>query len=84
MINFLSFDVNLHDVPSLTHLYRLQLVIALCCPLQVIDGVVILISFALDIAVTDANFSHEVGKTVLIVFLIWRVIRILNGKCITG
>lgn len=48
--------------------------------LQVIDGIVILISFSLDVAVTDANFSHEVGKTVLVVFLIWRVIMILNGE----
>ncbi|XP_067946030.1 uncharacterized protein [Watersipora subatra] len=51
---------------------------------EVIDGVVIIVSFSLDVAVSDQNFSHEVGKTVLVVLLIWRVIRILNAMVLTS
>lgn len=39
-----------------------------------------MISLGLDIAITDANFSGELGKTILVVFLMWRVLRILNGN----
>jgi len=48
----------------------------------VIDGCVILISFGLDLAITDTDFTAEVGKTLLVIFLMWRIIRILNGGSI--
>lgn len=47
---------------------------------QVVDAMVIVVSFALDISIAETDLSGELGKTILIVFLMWRMIRILNGK----
>lgn len=44
------------------------------------DAIVIVVSFALDISIAETDLSGELGKTILIVFLMWRMIRILNGK----
>ena len=43
------------------------------------DAIVIVVSFALDISIAETDLSGELGKTILIVFLMWRMIRILNG-----
>lgn len=44
------------------------------------DAIVIIVSFALDISIAETDLSGELGKTILIVFLMWRMIRILNGN----
>ena len=46
---------------------------------QVLDAIVIVVSFALDISIAETDLSGELGKTILFVFLMWRMIRILNG-----
>ena len=49
---------------------------------QVLDAIVIVVSFALDISIAETDLSGELGKTILIVFLMWRMIRILNGMAL--
>ena len=46
------------------------------------DAIVIVVSFALDISIAETDLSGELGKTILIVFLMWRMIRILNGMAL--
>ena len=50
--------------------------------MQMFDAVVILASFGLDVAfldgITDAQGEH--AAALILMFLLWRILRIVNGK----
>ena len=57
-----------------------------CCNilLQVVDGLVIIISFTLDLyfidGVSPGGEGVNNGATILVILLLWRILRVFNGK----
>lgn len=47
-----------------------------------VDGVVIVISFGMDLYFMDGISSTEVNSaaSILVMFLMWRIIRVFNGE----
>ena len=72
---------------SILSLFMLELIIRLCVfrleffihKLEVFDGVIVIVSFVLDIVFRN-NDGPESGAGLLVVLRLWRVTRILNGR----
>jgi len=50
--------------------------------LEVFDGVIILASFALDLVFVEGvtGAQGEEAIALIIIFLLWRILRVINGK----
>ena len=56
--------------------------VALFCCAQIFDAVIVLASFAMDLALLEGVMGeHQSEETVIVimVFLLWRLLRIVNG-----
>ena len=52
------------------------------CLFQIFDGVIILASFALDLVFLEGivGVQGEEAAALLVMFLLWRILRVINGK----
>jgi len=57
---------------------------AVCCNdlLQVFDTIIVLTSFVLDLIVAEVmtGSDGEQAAAIIVVFLLWRILRIVNGQ----
>ena len=81
------FQLGFADTMSVECVFPVLLPVCLCVSLfQIFDGVIILTSFALDLAfVQGIGWQQgEEAVALLIVFLLWRIIRVINGESKLG
>ena len=50
--------------------------------MQVVDGIVIIVSFAMDLYFIDGMESAAMNNaaSILVIFLLWRILRVFNGE----
>ena len=62
------------------------LCVCLCvCTWQIFDALIVLTSFALDVIFVEGVVTHTQGEeaiALLIIFLLWRILRVINGKTV--
>jgi len=56
--------------------------VIICYLWQIFDAIIVLTSFALDVVFVE-GVTHTQGEeaiALLIIFLLWRILRVINGK----